>query len=69
MNDAVTEPSVLAEVARGVGRLVLNKPRVLNVLDPEMIAALDAALSAWREDPAVRLVTIEGAGGRAFCAG
>lgn len=69
MSDTTTEPTVLTEVVHGVGRLVLNKPRVLNVLDPEMIAALDAALSAWRDDPEVRLVTIEGAGGRAFCAG
>lgn len=69
MNEITTEPSVLTEVVHGVGRLVLNKPRVLNVLDPEMIAALDAALSAWRDNPAVQLVTIEGAGGRAFCAG
>lgn len=69
MTDAATEPSVLTEVAHGVGRIVLNKPRVLNVLDPEMIAAIDRALSAWRDDASVRLVTIEGAGGRAFCAG
>jgi enoyl-CoA hydratase len=69
MTDITTEPSVLSEVAHGVGRIVLNRPRVLNVLDPEMIAAIAAALEAWRDDPAVRLVTIEGAGGRAFCAG
>ncbi|WP_439578245.1 enoyl-CoA hydratase/isomerase family protein [Elioraea sp.] len=69
MTDAAIDSSVLTEVVHGVGRLVLNRPRVLNVLDPEMIAAIDTALSAWRDDPAVRLVTIEGAGGRAFCAG
>jgi enoyl-CoA hydratase len=69
MNDAAAEPSVIAEVAHGVGRLVLNKPRMLNALDPEMIAALATALERWRDDAAVRLVTIEGAGGRAFCAG
>jgi enoyl-CoA hydratase len=69
MNQTLTEPGVLAEVVHGVGRLVLNKPRQLNVLDPEMIATIGAALEAWRGDPAVRLVTIEGAGGRAFCAG
>jgi enoyl-CoA hydratase/carnithine racemase len=69
MSETTTEPTVLTEVVHGVGRLVLNKPRVLNVLDPEMIAAIDAALSAWRDAPEVRLVTIEGTGGRAFCAG
>ena len=69
MNDAAAEPCVIAELAHGVGRLVLNKPRMLNALDPEMIAALATALETWRDDSAVRLVTIEGAGGRAFCAG
>ncbi len=65
----VAEPTVLAEVSGGVGRLVLNRPKALNALDLAMIRALTEALEAWREDPAVRLVTIEGAGGRAFCAG
>jgi enoyl-CoA hydratase len=69
MSDATTEPTVLAEVSHGIGRLVLNRPRALNALDRGMIDAIAAALTAWRNDPAVRLVTIEGAGGRAFCAG
>lgn len=63
------EPTVRAEVADGVGRLTLNRPRALNALDRAMIDELADALTAWRDDPAVRLVTIEGAGGRAFCAG
>jgi len=69
MTDTAPEPTVLADVAEGVGRLVLNRPRALNALDREMIDALSAALGAWRDDASVRLVTIEGAGGRAFCAG
>ncbi|WP_144184569.1 enoyl-CoA hydratase/isomerase family protein [Elioraea rosea] len=69
MTDAPAEPTVLSEVTQGVGRLVLNRPRALNALDRGMIDAVSAALTAWRDDPAVALVTIEGAGGRAFCAG
>jgi enoyl-CoA hydratase len=69
MTDATEQPTVLAEVASGVGRLVLNRPRALNALDRPMIDRIAAALTAWRDDAAVRLVTIEGAGGRAFCAG
>jgi len=52
-----------------VGRIVLNRPKALNALDQPMIRAIAAALSAWRDDPSVHAVTIEGAGGRAFCAG
>lgn len=69
MTDAADQPTVLAEVVHGVGRLTLNRPRALNALDRGMIDQVAAALTAWRDDPAVRLVTIEGAGGRAFCAG
>ncbi len=52
-----------------VGRILLNRPRALNALDDAMIAAIAEALHAWRTDPAVHAVVIEGAGGRAFCAG
>ena len=51
------------------GRLLLNRPRALNALDIGMIRAVAAALDAWRDDPAVHAVVIEGTGGRAFCAG
>jgi enoyl-CoA hydratase len=34
-----------------------------------MIRACSVALEAWRDDPAVHAVVIEGAGDRAFCAG
>ncbi len=34
-----------------------------------MIRAISNALHSWRDDPMVHAVVIEGAGGRAFCAG
>ena len=52
-----------------IGRLLLNRPRALNALDLPMIRTIAATLHAWRDDPAVHAVVIEGAGGRAFCAG
>jgi enoyl-CoA hydratase/carnithine racemase len=61
--------SVLAEVDHRVGRLRLNRPAALNALNQEMIRSLSRALLAWRDDPAIHAVTIEGLGGRAFCAG
>src|ERR1700710_2219751 len=70
-SDQSIEPaeSVQAEVADGVGRLVLNRPESLNALDLSMIRALRAALESWRDDVAVRSVVIESSSARAFCAG
>lgn len=52
-----------------IGRVLLNRPRALNALDLEMIRGIATALEAWRELPEVHAILIEGAGGRAFCAG
>ena len=66
MSDSDT---VLSRRQGRIGRITLNRPRALNALDPAMMSAVTAALAAWRDDPAVHAVVIEGAGGRAFCAG
>lgn len=65
----MSEPTVIARRQGRIGRLLLNRPKALNALDLGMIRALADALAAWRDDPAVHAVVIEGAGGRAFCAG
>ena len=64
-----SEPTVVTARQGRIGRITLNRPRALNALDPSMIAAIADALASWRDDPAVHAVVIEGAGGRAFCAG
>lgn len=51
------------------GRITLNRPAALNALTHEMCRAIDAALLAWRDDPEVTVLLIEGNGDRAFCAG
>ena len=51
------------------GRIVLDRPDVLNALDLAMVRACAEGLDAFARDPAVRAVTIEGRGERAFCAG
>ena len=51
------------------GRITLNRPNALNALTVPMVHAIDAALSAWADNPAVALVIVDGAGDRAFCAG
>jgi enoyl-CoA hydratase len=63
------EATILTGRGGSAGTLLLNRPRALNALDQDMIVALGAAIAELRDDPAVKLVILEGAGGRAFCAG
>jgi enoyl-CoA hydratase/carnithine racemase len=52
-----------------IGRVTLDAPRSLNALTLEMIDALQSQLDAWATDDAIAAVWLEGAGGKAFCAG
>jgi len=58
---------VFCRIDGHVGRITLNRPDVLNALTHEMCLAIEAALDEWRDS--VRLVIIEAAGNKAFCAG
>ncbi|MGR0318394.1 enoyl-CoA hydratase/isomerase family protein [Agromyces sp. ZXT2-3] len=60
---------ISTSVADGVGRLTLERPQALNALSYEMIRALAAVFDAWRHDPEVSMVVLDGAGERGFCAG
>ncbi|WP_342747163.1 enoyl-CoA hydratase/isomerase family protein [Sphingomonas lenta] len=51
------------------GRLRLNRPKALHALDLSMVDGMTRALLDWREDPEVRIVLIDHAEGRGFCAG
>jgi enoyl-CoA hydratase len=64
-----SEDTVIVRRDRRVGRIVLNRPKALNAIDLPMIRACTKALLAWRDEPHVHAVVIEGAGDRAFCAG
>jgi enoyl-CoA hydratase len=61
--------SVIATIEGRAGRLRLNRPKALNALDLDMVRAMTRALQAWLADPAVKLVLIDHAEGRGFCAG
>lgn len=60
--------SVLYAVTGDVGTITLNRPQVMNALDPEMIRQLRTACEQVERDAAVRAVVIRGAG-PAFLAG
>ncbi len=64
-----TEHSLITGRDGRAGRILMNRPKVLNALDLPMIRAMTKILLEWRDDPTIQLVIIEGAGDRAFCAG
>ncbi|MCE9648871.1 MAG: enoyl-CoA hydratase/isomerase family protein [Parvibaculum sp.] len=51
------------------GVITLNRPKALNALTLGMVRAIHPQLKAWAADDAVKLVVVEGAGEKAFCAG
>lgn len=60
---------VIGQIVGQVGRITLNRPAALNALTLEMAEEIDALLSGWANDPVVKIVVMDAAGGRAFCAG
>ena len=68
---AMTEPTtdVLTYKEGLAGRLRLNRPRALHSLNRAMVNGMAAALGEWRDDPDVRIILIDHADGRGFCAG
>ena len=52
-----------------VTTLTLHRPEVMNAINLAMLGALREEIEDIRSDPAVRVVTITGAGEKAFCAG
>ncbi|MBL1086171.1 enoyl-CoA hydratase/isomerase family protein [Streptomyces actinomycinicus] len=60
---------VLFHTTGRAARITLNRPKVLNALNHEMVRLIDEALRRWERDPAVETVVITGAGERGLCAG
>ncbi|MEL4504993.1 3-hydroxyisobutyryl-CoA hydrolase [Luteococcus sp. H138] len=52
-----------------IARLVLNRPRAINALSPQMMGSISEVLHAWQDDDSVARIEIRGAGERGFCAG
>jgi enoyl-CoA hydratase len=60
---------IISRIEGKVGRISLNQPKTINALDLEMVRAMTAALQAWLNEPAAKLILIDHAEGRGFCAG
>ena len=63
------EPTIVARREGAAGSILMNRPRARDPPDHAEVERVQRALEGFRGDPEVRLVVLEGAGGRAFCAG
>jgi enoyl-CoA hydratase len=57
------------DVSEKIAVVSINRPEVLNALNPSVLEELGAAFAAMANDPEVKAVIISGAGGKAFVAG
>jgi enoyl-CoA hydratase len=64
-----TNEEVLIRIEGTAGRITLNRPKALNALTLGMVRAIWPALLKWKDDPAVELIILDGAGERGLCAG
>ncbi|MEL4358237.1 MULTISPECIES: 3-hydroxyisobutyryl-CoA hydrolase [unclassified Luteococcus] len=71
--DAVVAEPTPAEIRTerdgDTARLVLDRPRAINALSPQMMHTISQTLQAWQEDPSVERIELVGEGERGFCAG
>ena len=61
--------TVLYEARGEIARITLNRPDRLNTFNGAMFAELNAAIDRFRDDPALKVAILAGAGERAFSAG
>lgn len=61
--------TLLVDVKDAVASVTLNRPEVRNALNATLIRELEQALAALEADQAARVIVLEGAGDKAFCAG
>lgn len=57
------------KAAEGIARITINRPEVRNAFRPTTLFELARAFSDAREDPAIGVVILTGAGDLAFCSG
>jgi naphthoate synthase len=55
--------------AAGIARITIQRPEVRNAFRPRTLVELSDAFAASRDDPAVGVVVLTGAGPDAFCSG
>ncbi len=60
---------ILYDTASGIARITINRPEVRNAFRPRTVSEMSQAFAVARDDPAVGVVILTGAGTQAFCSG
>ena len=60
---------IIVTVENGIARIIFNQPEKRNAVSLEMWEAVEGALDAFRDDSAIRVLILSGAGGKAFVSG
>ena len=60
---------ILFHKADGIAKITINRPEIRNAFRPLTVQEMSQALADAREDQAVGVVIITGAGSKAFCSG
>ena len=60
---------ILSRIDGATGHLIFNNPKRRNAVSLEMWQAVERVIDAYAADPAVRVVVMSGAGGKAFVSG
>ncbi|MDR3588701.1 MAG: enoyl-CoA hydratase-related protein [Negativicutes bacterium] len=59
----------LGEIKNGVALITINRPRILNILDLDVLAELVEILDELQDEDSAKILVLTGAGEKAFCAG
>jgi len=60
---------IVYETAEGIAKITINRPEVRNAFRPQTLFELSDAFSVARDDPAIGVIILTGAGDQAFCSG
>jgi enoyl-CoA hydratase len=66
---AATLEDLIVRCEGAAGRITVNRPKALNSLTLYMVHSFTRALDGWKNDDAVGVIVIDGAGTRGLCAG
>ena len=60
---------IVYQTAEGIAKITINRPEVRNAFRPATLFELSDAFNVARDDPAIGVIILTGAGDKAFCSG